>query len=208
MAIIFTPFIAFHKKLNNTKMVTFFQNIQSALLEDNDDIDVKKEEKSSNVFNVAVKKDVLNPLLTNITTRVVNIDSQYRDNKYDSKIINSSDFSSTYFNATLCDQLYNVLSITLDNVIIPKSWYTIDTAYNNNFFWITNYGKDYLIIIESGNYSGVEFVKAMESSLKKAGFKNPTNHGFCNYDSKANNFSFTLEGCFDPKENPINIFFS
>lgn len=198
-------YIEKYKKKNDKGMVKFFQDIQKALLEENTDIQVKKEELSSNVFNVPVKKDVLNPLLKNVTTRVVNIDSQYRDNSFESQLIVDNEFSSTFFNANLCDHLYNVLSITLDNVIIPKSWYAIDFSYNNNFCWITNYGKDYLIVVESGNYSGEEFVEAVNKAFTKIGFENPKSTGFCKYTSSTNKFSFVLSGCLDPSGKLINI---
>ena len=191
-------------KKKDKGMVKFFQDIQSALLEENDDIEVKKEEESSNVYNVPVKKDVLNPLLKNIFTRVVNIDSQYRDNTFESQGEVATEFSSTYFNANLCDHLYNVLSITIDNVVIPKSWYAIDDSYNNNFFWITNYDKDYLIVVNSGNYTGEEFVNAMNAALTLAGFT--SSNGFCSYNTFTNKFSFALEGCLDPSGMPINIY--
>jgi hypothetical protein len=199
-----------YQKKNDEEMVTFFQDIKIALLEENDDIQIKKEENSTNIFNVPVKKDVLNPLLTNVTTRVVNIDSQYRDNTFENNIQQTSsgifensnnEFSSTYFNANLCDHLYNVLSITLDNIIIPKSWYAIDVAYNNNFFWITNKGRDYIIILESGNYSGPEFVDLVTNAMIQTGFT--SDKGFCSYNSSTNKFSFHLDGCLDPQKNSL-----
>jgi len=196
------------KYKNDKEMITFFQDIQTALMEENDYLDVKKEETSQNTFNVQVKKDVLNPLLTNVTTRLVNIDSQYRNDTFENMngYDNSSEFSSTYFNANLCDHLYNVLSITLDNVIIPKSWYLIDGAYNNNFFWITNKKKDFFVILESGNYSGEEIVIAINTAMTTTGFTNPSNIGiFCEYNSNTNKISFILNGCYDPDNNILNL---
>lgn len=194
-------------KNKDEEMVTFFQNIQTVLLEENDDLQVKKEENSTNTFNVNVKKDVLNPLLTNTTTRVVNIDSQYRDDTFEimNGYENASEFSSTYFNANLGDSLVNVLSITLDNVIIPKSWYLIDGAYNNNFFWVTNKKEDFLIILESGNYDASGLVVAMNNAFVACNFTNPGNTGvFCSYTANSNKFTFQLDGCYDPNSNIIN----
>lgn len=185
------------KYANNPTMVSFFQNIQSTLEED-----IKPD--SSNIFNVLVKKDVLNPLLKNVVKRLVNIDSQYRDNSFENIHSNPNDFSSTYFNANLNDTLCNVLSIELDNVVIPKSWYAVDVFYNNNFFWITNNGEDYIIFLESGNYSGSEFVVAMNNALSIAGFTSPTNN-FCEYTSTTNMFTFLLNNCLDPSGRELYI---
>ena len=193
------------KYQNNEEMVTFFEDIRTALIEENDDLQVKKEENSQNTFNVRVKKDVLNPLLTNTTTRVVNIDSQYRNDTFENMngYDNASEFSSTYFNANLCDHLYNVLSITIDNVIIPKTWYLIDGAYNNNFFWITNKREDFIIVVESGNYTAEELVVAINVAFINAGFTNPTGSS-CGSISPTQRFIFQLDGWIDPMGNRID----
>jgi len=196
-------YIEKYKSKKNPEMVTFFENIQTALLEEVDDTQVQKETASNNVYNVPVKKDVLNPLLENVTQRIVNIDSQYRNDTFENSLQQNSnaydnnEYSSTFFNANLCEQLYNVLSITVDNVIIPKSWYAIDSFYNNNYFWITNNNVDFLIIIESGNYTPSEFVIAMNDALTAAQFKNTT-QVFCSYNTNNNKFTFLFDGATDP----------
>lgn len=190
-----------YKKKGNVEMVDFFEDVQSKLIEDNDSRQVKKEEFASNVYNVPVQKDVLNPLLTNITTRIVNIDSQFRDYTFEDSLFQTSvasyshnEFSSSYFNANLCEPLTNVLSITMENIIVPKSWYAIDTVYNNNFFWITNNGVDYLIVLHSGNYTAEEFIIEMNNRLKEVGFMSETS--FCKIEQST--FTFLFNGAKDP----------
>jgi hypothetical protein len=183
------------KYKKNPEMVSFFKNIQSALIEDSE---------PDSTYTIPVKKDVLNPILKNVVTRLVNIDSQYRDNTFENIHSNPNEYSSTYFNANLNDSLCNVLSITLDNVIIPKTWYAVDVYYNNNFFWITNQGQDYIIFLESGNYSGSEFVTAMNNAFIDAGFTSPSNT-FCSYTSTTNMFTFLLNNCVDPSGIELNI---
>ena len=180
------------KYKKNPEMVSFFQDIQTTLEDD-----LENTSEPNNIYNVPVKKDVLNPILKNIVTRLVNIDSQYRDNTFENIHSNPNEYSSSYFNANLNDSLCNVLSITLDNVIIPKSWYAVDVYYNNNFFWITNLEEDYIIFLESGNYSGSEFVVAVNNAMIGAGFTSPTNT-FCSYTSTTNMFTFLLNDCIDP----------
>lgn len=200
-------YIEKYKSKKNKSMATFFEEIKKTLLEETNEIG-QNETTSTTTFQVPVKKDVLNPLLENVTTRVLNIDSQYRDDTFENSLQQSSsaydnnEYSSTFFNANLCEPLYNVLSITLDNVILPKSWYAIDSIYNNNFFWITNNNVDFLIIIEPGNYTPPEFVIAMNTALTSANFSNATNT-FCSYNSNNSKFTFQFKESKDPNGKEI-----
>lgn len=184
-----------YAKKGNQEMVTFFQEVQSTLIEDNDNRVVEKSEDARNVYNVPVQKDVLNPLLKNVTTRLVNIDSQFRDYTFEDSLFQSStasysqnEYSSSYFNANLCEQLTNVLSIDMDNIIIPKTWYAIDTVYNNNFFWITVADKDHLIVLRSGTYNANEFIVEMEFQLSEKGFSGIT----CLIDPNSSKLTFNF----------------
>lgn len=203
-----------YKKKKNPEMVAFFQDIQDSLLSE---LSLKEEEKdktAKNVYNVPVKKDTLNPLLTNVTNRLVNIDSQYRDDTFEVSLSQAArsdtggtEYSSTYFNANLCEQLTNVLSITVDNVIIPKTWYAIDVYYNNNFFWITNVNKDFLIIIDSGNYTAEDFVIEMNAKLAKAGFlgDDGKKKDICTYNEVNNKLTFVFTDIIDPLGAKMNL---
>ena len=196
-------YIAKYTKKGNAEMTPFFENVQSTLIENNEDMEAIKDGTSDNVYNVPVQKDVLNPLLTNITTRIVNIDSQFRDYTFEDSLFQNSDanysngeFSSSYFNANLCEPLVNVLSIVMENIIIPKSWYVIDSVYNNNFFWITNNNIDYLITIEPGNYTAEQFIDQMDTRLKEAGFY--SSNSFCSINKKTGRFTFSFKNARDP----------
>lgn len=198
-----------YTKKGDQEMVAFFEEIQSTLIEDNDNRQVEKEGDARNVFNVPVQKDVLNPLLKNVTTRIVNIDSQFRDYTFEDSLFQSStesysqnEFSSSYFNANLCEQLTNVLSIQMENIIVPKTWYMIDSVYNNNFFWITNKGKDHLIVLRSGNYTADEFIAEVFNQLTEKGF-----HGItCIINPTTGKLSFTYENArYDIKDPSGNV---
>jgi len=198
-----------YTKKGDQEMVAFFEEIQSTLIEDNDNRQVEKEGDARNVFNVPVQKDVLNPLLKNVTTRIVNIDSQFRDYTFEDSLFQSStesysqnEFSSSYFNANLCEQLTNVLSIQMENIIVPKTWYMIDSVYNNNFFWITNKGKDHLIVLRSGNYTADEFIAEVFNQLTEKGF-----HGItCVINPTTGKLSFIYENArYDIKDPSGNV---
>ena len=117
----------------------------------------------NNNFNVPVAQDVLNPKLENITTRFVNIDSQFRQ---------ASDKSSTDFTLDLSDPLTKTLSLRMYSVQIPYTWYVIDVHYGNTCFWIVipYNGKRYevQVSITPGNYTYTTFQTEFAAAIKAA----------------------------------------
>ena len=116
----------------------------------------------SNSFSVPVAQGQMNPNLKNTCTRLVNIDSQFRQNSFPAKnglpydqIVNphTSTYSSTDFTVDLTDTLHNVISLKLYSVTIPYSWYTIDIAYGTNCFLLKIDTTWYNITIDNGNYT-------------------------------------------------------
>lgn len=169
-----------YKSEGNNILFTFFSNIQKKLLDEFHDEDnvstqlsgeeqeiIKKtptttraENDSGNIFNIKVKQDKLNPTLENTTTRLINLDSQFRQS--------SNSESSTDYTLDLSDPLTNVLSIRLYSIQIPFSWYVIDSQNNNNTFWITDVSNNvapYKIIMDSGNYTGQTFADALNTQI-------------------------------------------
>ena len=103
----------------------------------------------------------MNPNLKNINTRLVNIDSQFRQNTFpikgEGKIDDVSNphtsiYSSTSFTVDLTDTLSNVTSLKLYSITIPYTWYNIDKAYGNNCFKIIVGTESATIVLDSGNY--------------------------------------------------------
>ena len=119
----------------------------------------------NNTFNVDVAQDVLNPNLKNVTTRLINLDSQFRQ-------ASASD-SSTDYTLDLSDTLNNSLSLRLYSFQIPFTWYAIDIAYGNTCFWIVDGSFNIAVSIEPGNYTPTLFVTTLLASLTAAGFTFP-----------------------------------
>jgi hypothetical protein len=116
----------------------------------------------NNNYTVPVAQGVLNPNLKNTTTRLVNIDSSYRQNliPYDPNPNGSS--SSTNYTLDLTDIINNVISIKLTAFQIPYTWYLIDGPYlGNNCFYIDNS----YISIESGNYNNNQIITEISNNL-------------------------------------------
>jgi hypothetical protein len=127
----------------------------------------------SNTFNVGIAQDVLNPNLKNVTSRIIVLDSQYRQST------NPSETASDY-TLDLSEPLLNVLSLRLYSFSIPYTWYLIDKAYGNTCFWLTfvdDTGNPIIsvkISIEPGNYTNTTMVTTLTNSINAAGINTNT----------------------------------
>jgi hypothetical protein len=139
--------------------------VQKIDVYDNGHVPMNREQLGvNNTFNVPVSQDTLNPNLENITSRFINLDSQFR------QASGGSESMSTDYTLDLSDPLTNVLSMRLYSIQIPYTWYTIDYIYGNTCFWVTNTGIDgipntFKIFIEPGNYSPSEFCTAINNAF-------------------------------------------
>jgi hypothetical protein len=117
----------------------------------------------TNIKNVEVAQDKLNPTLTNTTTRIISLDSQYR------QVTGVNDISTDY-TLDLSEPLINVLSLRPYSFQVPYTWYTIDAQ--NSCFFITFADSDVSVIVslDAGNYSATTFVTELTTSFTNAGF--------------------------------------
>ena len=123
----------------------------------------------SNNYQLPVAQGQLNPNLKNTTTRVINIDSQYRENIIPYTSNPDGPSSATNFTLDLSDPIHNAIEIKMTSYQIPFSWYLIDGPYkSNNCFYVCNKNTPFdcsMIDISSGNYTQVELVDAVSTSL-------------------------------------------
>jgi hypothetical protein len=110
--------------------------------DDQNNHDQMKRERlgAVDVVNVPVSQGTLNPILKNITSRIVMLDSAYRQNiiPYDSPVAASTDYT-----LDLSDTLNNTLSLKLSSVQIPYTWYNIAGYLGNSCFgYILNPATD------------------------------------------------------------------
>ena len=141
---------------------------------DNNHVPMDREQLGvNNNFSVPVAQDKLNPNLQNITSRFINLDSQFRQSA------GGQETFSTDYTLDLSDPLTNVVTLRLYSYQIPFTWYVIDHQYGNTCFWVTNSGNTFKIFIEPGNYTPTTFCVALNTA-----FTNATNflphflHGF------------------------------
>jgi hypothetical protein len=127
----------------------------------------------NNNFNLPVAQDTLNPNLENVTSRFINLDSQFRQ---------ASDTSSTDYTLDLSDPLTNALSLRMYSVQIPYTWYLIDNQYGNTCFWIVipynDIDYEVQVSFTPGNYTydsfKIEFAKAIADANISAPVPAPT----------------------------------
>ena len=98
-----------------------------------------KQPKVNQTYELEAVKDTLNPTFQNTVTRIINLDSQYREGSYPSEdetfvCLDPDKLSSTEYTAYLSTTLTDVLSLKIYNIAIPYLWYNIDEAYGNNVF--------------------------------------------------------------------------
>ena len=124
---------------DNIKLATFYEDIYKRFfLTEEDEIDTTSGEDASDINEreeqqqEGQQKSQSNPAYPNnktinTITKVISIDSQFRDNK------NSF---PTDFTTNLSTPLKDVSKLKLYSVQIPYSWYTISKAYGANFFYL------------------------------------------------------------------------
>jgi hypothetical protein len=186
-----------NNQVQKDKITDRFQKIQ---VYDNQHAPMKKEQLGvNNVIDTKIAQDVLNPNLENITTRFINLDSQFRQSS------GGIDTVSTDYTLDLSDPLTNVLSLRLYSIQIPYTWYTIDKQYGNTCFWITNYGTSYIINIDPGNYNPTDYCIEVNNAIQNTGFTgNFSNTSPSYFNANNGKITIDLNGYYDPSGNLLN----
>ena len=97
--------------------------------------------------------------------RLISVDTQFRDNYYNTKASN--------FQYTLPTVVKNVVSMELCGLEIPDSYYQISRNLGNDYFWL-GFGDDagsnkwYFIAIPEGNYNRKTMVETMNQQISLA----------------------------------------
>lgn len=113
-------------------------------------------------IQIPVSQDVLNPTLRHLNTRIVNLDSQFRQNilpfyPHDPDSLTSS----TNYTCELSDTLTKVLSMLLYSVQIPNTWYRFSQEQGNTCFKVVYNSIDYYFNLPAGNYDASSIVIAL-----------------------------------------------
>ncbi|MBG7607295.1 MAG: hypothetical protein IZT59_04610 [Verrucomicrobia bacterium] len=122
----------------------------------------------NNNYQLPVAQGQMNPNLKNTTSRLMNIDSQYREDISPFLPDPDGSTSPTNYTLNLSDPIRNAISINMTAYQIPYTWYLIDSDWRgNNCFHITdNSSTDiYTIDISSGNYNQYQLTGAVQTSI-------------------------------------------
>ena len=176
---------------------------------DNNHLPMNREQLGvANNFAVPVAQDTLNPNLENITSRFINLDSQFR------QAAGGIESMATDYTLDLSDPLTNVLNLRLYSVQIPYTWYTIDYIYGNTCLWVTNNGNVFKIFIEPGNYSPTDLCSALQNAFTTPSNFEPYTSAFTNtvaptpqiatYNANNGKLMLQLFGWTDPAGNIMN----
>ena len=106
---------------------------------------------------------VINPLKKKIRYMNLNIDSKFRDNYYST--------SASNFNANLNQNIDNVLTMQLEAIELPVTFYSVSKQFDNNFFYIElpDANEKQLVEIPSGNYNYEGLENAINNQLSIIG---------------------------------------
>lgn len=172
-------FVENFSRLNRPDIVSFFQQAKVALLGEND----PKSTSQKNVINYASSysstvipgqsnpTDMFNsnngagnPIHRKTVTKLLNIDSRFRDNYL---ITTPSNYT-----INLPYPVNNIIEMCLSDLELPSTYYPINTAYQTNYFWISttdvsNTIMYYYIYIPDGNYSFMDFTKLLNDIFGK-----------------------------------------
>jgi hypothetical protein len=112
-------------------------------------------------FPVEVAQGENNPNLVNTTKYSLVVDSRLRSNIFPYNADNpNTTTSSTSFDVTLSNPLRECISLELNSVCVPKSWYNIDAFLGTNVLWI----NDVPLEVESGFYTPVKLAEALTAA--------------------------------------------
>jgi len=161
----------------------------------------------NDTYQVPVKQDSLNPNLKNTITRLVNLDSQFR------QYTNGIDSTSTDYTLDLSDTLKDVLSMRVFSYQIPYSWYTLDVAYGNTCLWINDGSCNVVVSVTPGNYISSQFVTDLSDNFTAAGFSNypiggPVSYNLNNGKIKLNLYGADFSGNIIVGQSPVHVSFT
>lgn len=157
----------------------------------------------ANSYVIPVAQGTTNPILRNTLTRIVNIDSQFRQSAFPYTTDPSSPTSATSFTVILTEPLTNVTSLKLNSINIPYTWYSVDSTVGNNIMYVdlnTGVNGIHTITVANGNYAPAQLVAAVRRQIGLNSYLNGsidisynTTSGLCffmNYTTRVISFTF------------------
>jgi hypothetical protein len=171
---------------NKPSIVNFFKNVRASLIGTEDDVALSVGEKlllkydnsykpfsetnfitsTENLFSQ--NSGAGNPLNRKTISKLLNIDSRFRENYLTT--------SSTNFLINLPYPINNIIETRLCDLELPTTYHPINTVYQNNYFWFATYTEDqlltespniYYFMVPDGNYYFDNLVTLMNNTFKQ-----------------------------------------
>jgi hypothetical protein len=172
--------------------------------DENDHYQMKQKKIGiSNSYSVPIAQGTNNPILRNTLSRIINIDSQFRQTAFPYTTDPTSPTSATSFTVVLSEPLTNVTSLRLNSINIPYTWYSVDSALGNNIMYIdlnTGVNGVHTVVVPNGNYTPALLVSSVSRQIQinpylsgKIDISYNVTNGRCflfNYTSKIVSFTF------------------
>jgi hypothetical protein len=172
--------------------------------DENDHYQMKQKKVGiANSYVVPIAQGTTNPILRNTLSRIINIDSQFRQSAFPYTTDPTSPTSATSFTVVLSEPLTNVSSLKLNSINIPYTWYSVDSAMGNNIMYIdmnTGVNGVHTIVVPNGNYTPASLVAAVSRQIVLNSYLNGNvdisynvSNGLCflfNYTTKIISFTF------------------
>jgi hypothetical protein len=144
---------------DNPELVRFYNDIRERY---------ENKDTTTKTIDAEVKKGTINPDLKNTVTRMINVDSSYRE----LSLGNMYDTDNYIF--TLNEPVNNIISLMLYSIEIPQSWYTFTLAKGNTSFQpvfmvqtgTTTEKYEYPpVFIRDGNYTTKSLLNEVRNAL-------------------------------------------
>ena len=144
---------------NSEQIKIYLENSAKELMEDK--FMNGTDNKAVGVLVKNTVRDTLNPNYKNNIRRIISLDSQYRPNIYN---YTDPDTNECDFILNLSEKLTNVVSLQIENINIPYTFYNIEQRKNNNFFYI----DASLIEVPDAHYNLSSLITAINSKITAA----------------------------------------
>ena len=115
-------------------------------------LELESQNKNVATTHPVMFPNIYNPNMGHTTSRIVNIDSKYRQDITG---------SATDYTFDLGEHLTNVKNIRLYAIHIPTTWYAFSKKYGNTRMWVDNSGVN----IPDGNYTPESLVSQVQAEM-------------------------------------------
>tara|TARA_Y100000591_G_scaffold333110_1_gene373803 strand:+ start:113 stop:1705 length:1593 start_codon:yes stop_codon:yes gene_type:complete len=127
----------------------------------------------------AFSQDETNPILRNIVSKTIDINSADRQNFISSFVCENGDVQEFFqvkrvdkasnFTVNINPPIKNVISILFNQTTIPHSWYVFSKDYGTNYFTVKDLSENtqQYVTIDDGNYTKTSLITEINNKLSE-----------------------------------------